>query len=187
MKNATDTQTNGSTFKYLLLTIFLISLFVSSYDCAKSAPPPEAILLTPQSRKVDNMMNLNTPPCGGAVKGRTHFMATPGSRNYIGWKVIEPSETGNCSIRFGSGLDEKEFKTLHPLDGTADKKGSFPCGREATPLEGKEVKLPRDAVECDSCVIQWEWRTEKGQAHYCADVSVIAGSGEFAEDCSGRC
>lgn len=35
-----------------------------------------------------------------------------------------------------------------PLDKSANKKGSFPCGREETGLEGKEVLFPANFT-CD--------------------------------------
>lgn len=81
-----------------------------------------------------------------------HFMATPNSRNYIAWKVLHPSHTGNCTIRLGEGPDESDFKVLMPLDKSANSKGSFPCGREETGLEGKEVHFPANFT-CDSCTL----------------------------------
>ena len=55
-------------------------------------------------------------------------------------------------MRLGQGADEDKFIVLHPLDGSANKNGSFPCGREETGVEGKEVKFPSNFT-CDSCVI----------------------------------
>jgi hypothetical protein len=77
-----------------------------------------------------------------------HFVSTPGARNFIAWKTVHPSPTGNCTIRLGEGLDENDFKVLSPLDRSANKKGSFPCGREESALEGKEVKFPANFT-CD--------------------------------------
>jgi hypothetical protein len=48
----------------------------------------------------------------------------------------------------GEGLDETDFKVLFPLDKSANKNGSFPCGREESSLEGKEVKFPTNYT-CD--------------------------------------
>jgi hypothetical protein len=79
-------------------------------------------------------------------------MSTPGSRNFIAWKVVHPSPTGNCTIRIGESADENDFKVLFPLDRSANKKGSFPCGREESGLEGKEVKFPANYT-CDQCII----------------------------------
>ena len=103
-------------------------------------------------RKITNYTLLSTPPCGGTARGNVHFVTTPGARNFIGWKVIHPSIKGNCTIRIGSGPDEEEFIVLHPLDKSANKKGSFPCGREETSLEGKEVKVPSNFT-CDTCIL----------------------------------
>lgn len=79
-------------------------------------------------------------------------MATPGSRNYIAWKIVHPSLTGNCTIRMGNSADEDELQVLFPTDKSADSKGSFPCGRAETGIEGKEVKLPSN-ITCDQCAL----------------------------------
>jgi len=50
---------------------------------------------------------------------------------------------------------------LFPLDKSADKKGFFPCGREETGLDGKEVIFPVNFT-CDTCTLQFEWTTELG-------------------------
>lgn len=105
-------------------------------------------MLSPMSRKISNYSLLSTPPCGGTSRGNVHFVATPGSRNYIAWKVVHPSPTGNCTIRLGNSADEDEFTVLFPLDKSADSKGSFPCGREETGIDGKEVRVPAN-LTCD--------------------------------------
>ena len=109
-------------------------------------------MLTPIPRKITNSSLLSTPPCGGTSKSSVHYVATPGSRNYIAWKVVHPSLKGNCTIRLGQGADEEDFTVLIPLDKSANVNGSFPCGREETGIEGKEVKIPSN-MTCDSCVI----------------------------------
>ena len=70
-------------------------------------------------------------------KGGIHFVTTPGSRNSIGWKVNHPEPQGNSKVRLGMGADEADFKVLYPLDKSANKEGSFPCGRTETNIEGK--------------------------------------------------
>jgi hypothetical protein len=55
------------------------------------------------------------------------------------------------------------------MDKSADAKGSFPCGREETGVDGKEFRFPANFT-CDQCVIQWEWTTELGQLHMCSDI-----------------
>lgn len=98
-------------------------------------------------------------PCGGANSvGVVHFATRPGSRNLVGWKVINPAPEGNCSIRLGIGPNENEFVTLYPIDGSADDDGTFPCGRVQTPFEAKEFKFPKNFT-CDDCALQLEWRT----------------------------
>jgi hypothetical protein len=55
-------------------------------------------------------------------------------------------------VRIGDGPDEDEFKVLMPLDRSANKKGSFPCGREQSGVEGKEFKFPLNFT-CDTCTL----------------------------------
>ena len=60
---------------------------------------------------------------------------------------------------------------MYPLDGTADERGSFPCGRSNADFEGKEVRIPQ-GLSCDRCIVQVEWNTEVGTQHRCADIQV---------------
>jgi hypothetical protein len=134
-------------------------------------------------RKIGNYSLLGQQPCGGTARGNVHFMATPGSRNFIAWKIVHPSPKGNCTIRLGQGPDEGDFKVIFPLDKSANKKGSFPCGREESGLEGKEVMFPANFT-CDACTLQWEWTTELGQMHICSDILIID---KEIEECAGKC
>jgi len=61
----------------------------------------EAVVLSPKMRKVGNFTLLGQQPCGGTARGNVHYMATPGSRNFIAWKIVHPSPKGNCTIRLG--------------------------------------------------------------------------------------
>ena len=131
--------------------------------------------MTPKPRIITNSTLLTKPPCGSGERGRVHFVTMPGSRNYIAWKVLHASPKGICTLRIGTGPDEDKFHVLRPVDGDHFKNGSFPCGREEMPVEGRIFKFPWDYT-CDSCVIQWEWQTELGQVHMCSDISII-GSG----------
>ena len=76
-------------------------------------------------------------PCGGTDRKSVHYEANPGSKNVIGWTVIERAENGNCTMKIGASPDGGDFETLIPLDGSADDNGVFPCGRDETPFEGK--------------------------------------------------
>ena len=99
------------------------------------------------------VIDRNQQPCGGAnTLGVVHYATRPGSRNFIGWKVINPAPEGNCTVRIGMGPNENDFKVLFPIDGTADDSGSFPCGREQNPLEGKEFRFPKNFT-CDDCAL----------------------------------
>ena len=80
----------------------------------------------------------------------------------IGWQVTSPSVRGNCTIRISDTQLDSSFKTLIPLDNSADENGYFPCGRAETQFEAKEVRLPREWA-CQSCIIELLWKTEKGK------------------------
>lgn len=84
------------------------------------------------------------------------------------------------------GADEADFKVLYPLDKSANKDGSFPCGRTETNIEGKEFKFPMNFT-CDTCSLQVEWTISTSQKvsvqqHHCGDVQVI---GTEVEECIG--
>ena len=117
------------------------------------------------------------------MQGNVHFMTTPGSKNFVGWKVMHPAINGNCTVRIGDSPDEKHLISMHPLDGSGDEHGSFPCGRAETKFEGKEFRFPKDMV-CDQCILQVEWKTELGEQHYCGDVEVID---KVVPECFGQC
>ena len=59
----------------------------------------------------------------------------------------------------------------------------FPCGRQATKFEAKEVRLPLD-ITCDACVLELSWETEEGFQSFCSDIQITGG--ESAE-CIGGC
>jgi hypothetical protein len=77
-----------------------------------------------------------------------HFEANPGSKNVIGWTVIERADNGNCTMKIGVDPDGINMTVLFPLDGSADDTGSFPCGREEVAFEGKQVRFPKN-LDCD--------------------------------------
>jgi len=56
---------------------------------------------------------------------------------------------------------------LKPRDGSGNKDGSFPCGREVG-YEGKEFRFPKNYT-CDACTLQLEWSIATGSIHQCAD------------------
>lgn len=62
---------------------------------------PELALVDPKPRSFSNYSKVNAAPCGGSEKSFVHYMATPGSRNFIQWKVSHPSVDGNCTVRIG--------------------------------------------------------------------------------------
>ncbi len=139
----------------------------------KKVYAPEIALLDPKPRLYTSTASPNEQPCGKTAKGTVHYMATPGSKNYLQWKVIHPAAEGNCTVRIGLGLDQEEadegrLLTLKPRDGSANLEGSFPCGREVG-YEGKEFVFPKNFT-CDSCTLQFEWTVaEDQQIHQCAD------------------
>ena len=99
---------------------------------------------------------LGQAPCGGTSRLPVHYESNPGSKNVIGWTTIERAENGNCTMKIGTAPDGSDFDVLIPLDGSADDSGSFPCGRDETPFEGKQVRFPK-TLDCDSCILQITW------------------------------
>ena len=98
------------------------------------------------------MSRLSARPCGGTKSGPVHYETTPGSRNLVAWKIVTPAPNGRCIIRVSDSPKERDMQVAHPTDGSAADDGSFPCGREITNYEVKEIKIPRDLI-CDSCII----------------------------------
>ena len=132
-------------------------------------------------RKDVYLNTLAHKPCGGTKIGRAHYETTPGSRNQIAWKVIHPSDKGNCFLRVADTPNDV-FTTLSVM-GDVNEDGSFPCGRNATPLEAREFKLPKDLV-CDTCILQLEWRTDDGSQYRCVDFESL---GTEIPECFGQC
>lgn len=66
------------------------------------------------------------------------------------------------------------MKLLRPLDGSADEQGYFPCGRQVSVFEAKEVRMPRD-LNCDSCIFELVWQTDKGKQSFCSDINISGG------------
>lgn len=129
--------------------------------------------------------NISTPVgfCGGSNRGFTHYEAIQNGRTLVGWRVDQASPTGNCSIRISDVPRESSMIHLRPLDGSGNDKGWFPCGRIETNFEGKEVRIPRD-IECDACILELVWQTEKGKQSYCSDILVAGG---LTQECPGIC
>jgi len=79
----------------------------------------------------------------------------------VAWRIHTASPSGRCVIRVSDSPLEANMVIAKPTDGSAAEDGSFPCGREVTSFEAKEIKIPRD-LSCDSCIIQLAWLTEEG-------------------------
>ena len=140
-------------------------------------------LLSPLKRKDVDVSMLAKGPCGGTKSGPVHFASTPGSRNVVAWRIHTPAKDGRCMVRVSDSPHEKSFVTLKPLDGSAADDGTFPCGREITPYEAKEVRFPRDLV-CDQCLMQIVWMSDEGDQYRCVDFESTSGE---AGDCFGQC
>lgn len=104
-------------------------------------------------------LNPHLQPCGGAKPGRAHFDAEAGSKAHIMWRVKSPDSNSNCTIRLGGGLRDDDFETLTPLDGSADSRGQFPCGRNGNAVEAKEIAFPKNFT-CDDCTLQLIFNTK---------------------------
>ena len=139
-------------------------------------------LLSPIKRKDVDINRLGLRPCGGTKTGAVHYETTPGSRNVVAWRILTPAPNGRCLIRVADTPRERDLVTVRPTDGSAGDDGSFPCGREITSYEAKEVKIPRD-LQCDQCVLQLVWQTDDGDQHRCVDFESV--SGEIPE-CFGQ-
>jgi len=138
---------------------------ITKKSARKRVYAPELLLLDPKPRLLANLSDPNNQPCGGLEKGAVHYLAQPGSKALIQWKVLHSAPEGNCTLRVGHGLDQEEgdenkFITLIPRDGSADQHGSFACGRDIG-YEAKEFKLPNN-ITCDSCTLQFEFTTQNG-------------------------
>jgi len=105
--------------------------------------------------------NLQLSPCGGTSRKPVHFETNPGSKNVIGWTVLERADNGNCTMKIGADPESASMFTLFPIDGSADDNGSFPCGREESNFEGKMVRFPKN-LDCNPCTFVFEWATEQG-------------------------
>ena len=111
-------------------------------------------MLEPRARPSDNRGAGNKGPCGGTVKGKLHYMAAAGSRNYIQWKTVKSHKTAVCQLKLSMGSEnELDFKVLRPRDDSADREGKFPCGRQ-TGFEGKEFRFP-DEAQCPGCILSF--------------------------------
>jgi len=130
-------------------------------------------LLSPLKRKDVDISRLGVRPCGGTKTGAVHYETTPGSRNLVAWRIHTPSLTGRCIIRVSDTPFEANMVIAKPTDGSAAEDGSFPCGREITNYEAKEIKIPRELV-CDTCIIQVVWITEEGDQYRCVDFESVS-------------
>lgn len=140
-------------------------------------------LLSPLKRKDVDMTRLAKRPCGGTKAGSVHYETTPGSRNIVAWRIHTAAKDGRCSIRVSDSPRESDYQLVLPTDGSASDDGTFPCGRDVTPYEAKEFKIPK-TLECDSCILQLIWHTEAGDQYRCVDFESV--SGEVPE-CFGQC
>lgn len=149
---------------------------------ADTAQQPEAILVQPIPRNKTDTHTVGKSPCGGAVKGPSHYLAEPGSLNPVAWSVRTPSLTGNCSLALGRS-ETHGFTTLFPLDVQTDGAGRFPCGRTKMYMERVSIEYP-NSYTCDGCVLQWTWETEIGVFYQCVDLEIYAGA---RSSCFGKC
>lgn len=60
--------------------------------------------MEPMLRNNTDFTIVNKSPCGGIAKGSVHMLSTPGSRNFIIWKVNQPSQGGNCTVKLSRGI-----------------------------------------------------------------------------------
>ena len=154
------------------------------YLTSLASAVPTGYLVQPIPRQVDAMAKLSSPPCGGIPKGKSHLLTEPGSLNPMTWLVREPAPAGNCSVHLSVGTDfSASYLTLFPVDNSADAEGWFACGRLANFTESKTFVFP-EHVTCDSCTLQWVWRTADWNYYECVDVEI---AGDSETGCFGKC
>jgi len=91
----------------------------------------------------------------------------------------------------GGDLEKDFTKTLMPRDDSANRDGSFPCGRTGG-FEGKEFRLPNDVV-CNNCILSFRQEISATETiHQCADfITTVTMSSEDSmaarKACGGAC
>lgn len=182
--------------KTSLIVIFISSLFISSLQKEdsiegeqekvitenKTTPTtkvpvilPESKIILPIRRIGTSASQLNMSPCGGVERLKADTLTNKGSNLHFIWETVLPAKGSNCTVKISKGLEkEDEFSVLYPIDGSANKDGSFPCGRSKG-FESQEFALPSD-YECDQCILQWKWTTSYGDIYSCSDIIINGGN-----------
>lgn len=152
----------------------------------------------PPRRSTKKEGALTDIPCGGRPKSIGCLLTPAGNGYAIKWKVIVPNDKLLCSISVTDGnvfllcLDNnnENFRTLFPLDKSADESGYFPCGRGADITEVKVVDIPKD-LACEYCILQFSWKLPDSEYHTCSDFVFDDKKSQYclgkSEQCSDNC
>ena len=136
---------------------------------------PESKIILPIRRIGTSASQLNLSPCGGVERLKADTLTNKGSNLHFIWETVIPAKGSNCTVKISKGLErDEEFSVLYPTDGSANKDGSFPCGRSKG-FESQEFALPSD-YECDQCILQWKWTTSYGDIYSCSDIIINGGN-----------
>ena len=136
---------------------------------------PESKIILPIRRIGTSASQLNMSPCGGVERLKADTLTNKGSNLHFIWETVIPAKGSNCTVKISKGLErDDEFSVLYPTDGSADKDGSFPCGRSKG-FESQEFTLPSN-YECDQCILQWKWTTSYGDIYSCSDIIINGGN-----------
>lgn len=151
----------------------------------QSAPVilPQAKAILPIRRIGTSLAELNVAPCGGIERTKANTLTNKGTNIHFVWETVVPAKGGNCTVQISKGIEAiDQFVPLYPADNSADKQGSFPCGRTKG-FETQEFILPQD-YECDQCILQWKWSTSYGDIYSCSDIIINGGN---VSQCMAKC
>ena len=144
---------------------------------------PQAKVILPIRRIGTSETELNAAPCGGIERMKADTLTNKGTNIHFVWETVVPAKGSNCTVQISKGLEAiDQFVPLYPADNSADKNGSFPCGRTKG-FESQEFILPQD-YECDQCILQWKWSTSYGDIYSCSDIIINGGN---VTQCMAKC
>jgi len=142
--------------------------------------------IRPPSRSSANLQVFSNEICGGSVAESVHMITTQEYPNRFEWYIHTAIPDSSCQIRISQvgSPKEKDFTVLRPSDhGPINADGSFPCGKAGPAVESRQFTFPLN-VSCDHCVLEWVWKTPKGNVRQCSDLIITSGA---EAKCLGMC
>jgi len=89
---------------------------------------PTALLVDPYARKGSTKSKFNLAPCGGGIKGKSRYLASPGEKTEVQWIIEHPVKNGKCKVSISKGHpdDLNSYQVLTVNNPTLDKRtGQF--------------------------------------------------------------